>query len=249
VLGSIAGLNGASSNVNVGIGTPAPGRQLHLAGPNAVFRMDRTMDTASFLLVRISPAGAILKSFIVGTNASAVNQGEFIINDMGATVGGAGARRMTINNAGNVQFTGTVTAADFIQSSSLALKSNVRTLENALDMVNRLRGVRFDWRASGKGAVGLIAEEVDQVLPEVVGYNDDGSAPAGVNYANLVAVLVEAVKEQQKTIEGQQQTIEQQEKNALSALAAQQVSIARQQEELNRLKAELEMLKGLMRQR
>jgi hypothetical protein len=214
---------------NVGMGIAAPGRQLHLRGTNAVFRMDRSMDTASFMIVRVDPSGTPLKTFMLGTNASGANQGEFIINDMGNAVGGAGSRRMTINNAGNVQFTGTVTAADFLQSSSLALKSNVRTLENALDMVNRLRGVRFDWKDSGKGAVGLIAEEVDHVLPEVVGHSEDGSAATGVNYANLVAVLVEAVKAQQQTIEGQQE------------------ALARQQQELLSLKVDLERLKNSLR--
>jgi hypothetical protein len=227
VLGSIAGLNGATNNVNVGIGTPAPGRQLHLAGPNAVFRMDRTMDTASFLLVRVSPAGALLKSFIVGTNASAVNQGEFIINDMGAAVGGAGARRMTINNAGNVQFTGTVTATDFIQASSLALKSNVRTYDQAIETVARLRGVRFNWRETGQPSVGLIAEEVREVLPELVAAQADGAA-TGVNYASLVAVLIEAAKAQQKTIEQERQTV------------------FTLQQEVDGLKAELAEIKALL---
>jgi hypothetical protein len=151
------------------------------------------------------------------------------VGGVGEGVGGGGSRSMTINNAGNVQFTGTVTAADFLQSSSLALKSNVRTLENALEMVNRLRGVRFDWKDSGKGAVGLIAEEVDQVLPEVVGHNEDGSTATGINYANLVAVLVEAVKTQHQTIERQQE------------------ALARQQQELLSLKVDLERLKDSLR--
>jgi hypothetical protein len=195
VLGSIAGVNGADAYVNVGIGTQQPNRQLHLAGPNAVFRMDRTVDTASFLLVRTSASGVPWKTFLVGTNSSGSNQGEFIINDMGAAVGGAGSRRMTITNTGAVQFTGTVSAAGFINTSSLGYKTNVRTFDHALETVNRLRGVRFDWKESGEPAVGLIAEEVAEVIPEVVAL--EGGAPSGVSYANLVAVLVEAVKEQQ----------------------------------------------------
>jgi len=206
VLGSIANVNDATSHVNVGIGTTTPARQLHLAGPNAVFRMDRSTDTASFILVRTDATGTTpWKTFVVGTNATGVNQGEFIINDIGAAVGGGGNRRMTIANNGNVTFTGTVSALSFASTSSLALKTNVRTLENAIDMVNRLRGVRFDWKESGKPAVGLIAEEVDQIVPEVVAH--EGGTAKGVNYANLVAVLVEAVKEQQKTISTQQDEI------------------------------------------
>jgi len=207
VLGSIAGVNGAESYVNVGIGTTTPARQLHLAGPNAVFRMDRTTDTASFIMVRTDPTGVnAWKTFVVGTNATGVNQGEFIINDIGAAVGGGGNRRMTISNEGSVTFTGQVYAAGFTPTSSRAFKTNIRTFENALDTVKRLRGVRFDWKESGTPAVGLIAEEVDEVVPEVVAH-ENGTAK-GVNYANLVAVLVEAVKEQQKTINKQQAEID-----------------------------------------
>jgi len=205
VLGSVAGVNSATSYVNVGIGTTTPARQLHVAGPNAVFRMDRTTDTASFILVRTDPTGVTpWKTFVVGTNATGVNQGEFIVNDIGTAVGGGGNRRMTISNEGNVQFTGIVSAFGYASSSSLAFKTNIRTFENALETISRLRGVRFDWKDSGKPAVGLIAEEVNEVVPEVVA-QENGNA-RGVNYDNLVAVLVEAVKEQQKTNEEQRAT-------------------------------------------
>ncbi len=226
VLGSIPNVNGATSYVNVGIGTTMPARQLHVAGPNAVFRMDRSTDTASFILVRTDPTGATpWKTFVVGTNASGPNQGEFIINDIGSAVGGGGNRRMTITNDGSVTFTGQVYAAGFTPTSSRAFKTNIRTFENALETVNRLRGVRFEWKDSGKPAVGLIAEEVNEVLPEVVA--QEGGKARGVNYANLVAVLVEAVKEQQKTIE----------------------KLERQQDELTGLKAEVERLRLLLQER
>jgi len=244
VLGSIPGVNGGTSYVNVGIGTTTPARQLHLAGPNAVFRMDRTTDTASFILVRTDPSGATpWKTFVVGTNATGVNQGEFIINDIGAAVGGGGNRRMTINNDGSVTFTGQVYAAGFTPTSSRALKTNIRTYENALETVNRLRGVRFDWKDSGTPAVGLIAEEVDEVVPEVVAH--EGGTAKGVNYANLVAVLVEAVKEQQKTIDRQQKTNEEQQQT----IQYERTTNAAQQAELDSLRAEVETLKALLQRR
>jgi hypothetical protein len=227
VLGSINGVNSATSYVNVGIGTTTPARQLHVAGPNAVFRMDRSADTAAFILVRTDASGTPWKTFVVGTNATGVNQGEFIINDLGTAVGGLGNRRMTIFNSGNVEFTGNVYGLNFVPTSSAAFKTNIRTFENALDTVSRLRGVRFDWKDSGQPAVGLIAEEVNEVLPEVVA--QEGGKARGVNYANLVAVLVEAVKEQQATIERQQKAIQRQESAVLS------------------LKAEVEALKALVR--
>jgi hypothetical protein len=154
--------------------------------------------------VRTDISGNPLKVFVVGVNASGTGTGEFIINDNGTALSGGGTRRMTMANNGDVTFTGNLFANNF-NPSSLTLKDNVRTYENALDTVNRLRGVSFDWKDSGKPAVGLIAEEVAKVVPEVVAYND--GAVAGVNYASLVGVLVEAVKEQQGIVKEQQKAI------------------------------------------
>jgi hypothetical protein len=212
--------------VNVGIGISAPARQLHLKGDNAVFRMDRSTDTAAFIIVRTNLAGtAILKTFVVGANASGLNDGEFVINDLGNAVGGPGSRRMTIDNSGDVEFTGSVTATGgFYPASSIALKTNVRTYGNALETVKRLRGVRFDWKASGKQSVGLIAEEVEEVVPEVVAHAGNSSAATGLNYDSLVGVLVEAVKEQER------------ERDSMQA-------------ELDILKAEVRQLKVLLLER
>ena len=235
VLGSIKGVNDATENVNVGIGVSSPQRQLHLKGADAVFRMDRPGDTAAFLLVRTDATGSPLKTFVVGANASGTNNGELVVNDLGTAVTGAGTRRMTIKTNGAVQFTGTVTAAGYYTSSSLALKDNVRTFANALDTISRLRGVRFDWKDSGQPAVGLIAEEVESVVPEVVTRADNGAA-AGVSYASLVGVLVEAVKEQQRTIEAQQATINSQ----LSAQEQQQRRLVELQNRLDRQEAKFD---------
>ncbi len=210
VLGSIKGVNYATDNVNVGIGISAPARQLHLKGDNAVFRMDRSTDTSAFMIVRTNLAGtAVLKTFVVGTNASGSNDGEFVINDLGNAVGGPGNRRMTIDNSGDAEFTGSVTATGFYPSSSIALKTNVRTYGNALETVKRLRGVRFDWKGSGKPSVGLIAEEVEEVVPEIVAHEGKTGTAAGLNYDSLVGVLVEAVKEQQAELAGLRAEVQQ----------------------------------------
>ncbi len=226
VLGSIAGVNGATANVNVGIGTSTPARQLHIKGDNAVFRMDRSTDTAAFMLVRTDAGGAPQKTFVVGTNASGADTGEFVINDLGTAVAGGGTRRMTITNNGAVDFPGIVTAPQVIEMSSLAFKTNVRTYENALETVKRLRGVHFDWKESGKPSVGLIAEEVEGVVPEVVAHAGNSGAATGVNYSGLIGVLVEAVKEQQAAMTKQEERISKQEE-AISQLMA----------EVNRLKS------------
>jgi ribonuclease PH len=65
--------------------------------------------------------------------------------------------------------------------------------------VKALRGVSFDWIESGNSEVGVIAQEVEEVIPDVVSTNDQGIK--SVKYGNLVGVLIEAIKEQQQRIE------------------------------------------------
>jgi DNA anti-recombination protein RmuC len=76
----------------------------------------------------------------------------------------------------------------------------VRTLADPVALVEQLRGVRYTWTESGQADVGVIAEEVAKVLPEVVAFEEDGQA-RGVNYGKLVSVLIEATKAQQQEIE------------------------------------------------
>jgi len=208
--------NVVTVNGNLGVGTKTPVRQLHVVGDQAVIRMDRPVNTAAFMLVRTDLSGNPMKTFVVGTNASASDTGEFVINDLGTAVLGPGSRRMTIATDGSVNFPGAVTALSFTPVSSIVHKTNVKTYENALETVKKLRGVSFNWKDSGKASVGLIAEEVDKVIPEVVAHNEKDAT--GVNYDSLVGVLVEAVKEQQGLIQAQKETVAQQQKT-ISALS------------------------------
>jgi len=185
----------------LGIGTDTPQRAVHLKGPNAVFQMDRSMDAAAFLMVRTDDLGNPLKAFVVGANASGANQGEFIINDIGAAVGGGGQRRMTITNAGDTIFTGSLTANSFSPASSLRLKTNIRLLENPLGKVKNLTGVRFDWKTTRLPSLGVIAEDVARVLPEVISREPKTGLLQGVSYDSLVALLVESSKAQGRQIE------------------------------------------------
>lgn len=88
-------------------------------------------------------------------------------------------------------------ANNFISSSDIRLKDDIRTIENSLELVNNLRGVHFKWKNTGGEQIGLIAQEVEQVLPQVV----FGEEPKSVNYAVIVSVLINAVNELTKRIE------------------------------------------------
>jgi hypothetical protein len=96
---------------------------------------------------------------------------------------------------------GNVLADDFLTASSLRWKTNIQTIEGALEKVQGLRGVSYDRKETGEHQIGLIAEEVGAVIPEVVVYEENGVDAKAVDYARLVPILVEAVKEQQELLE------------------------------------------------
>jgi hypothetical protein len=91
----------------------------------------------------------------------------------------------------------TVEALDFNSTSDLNLKTNVNTIENSLDIVNSLRGVSFDWKVNGNKSYGVIAQELEEVLPDLVTTKENKS----VNYNGLVGVLLQAVKELSAEVE------------------------------------------------
>ena len=94
--------------------------------------------------------------------------------------------------------------ADRLPSSDRNLKTNITQIKNSLSKILQLNGVEFDFIDSansgylGVHQIGLIAQDVKEIIPEVVGENVDGNL--GVSYQHLVALLVEAVKEQQEQI-------------------------------------------------
>jgi hypothetical protein len=96
------------------------------------------------------------------------------------------ANRWTTDTSGNFTATGNVTAY-----SDARLKDNVETVTNAVALVEKMRGVRYTRKDTGDAGVGVIAQEMQAVLPEVV---LDGEMLA-VSYGNIVGVLIEAVKE------------------------------------------------------
>ncbi len=110
-----------------------------------------------------------------------------------------------------------------IQTSDLRLKKNIEPLHYGLGTVMQLRPVSFQWReddAESPAKIGLIAQEVQAVVPEIVHDRGDDQ-PMGVNYAEMVPVLIQAMQEQQTMIETQQQQIDELRRE-LEALKQQQ---------------------------
>ncbi len=102
---------------------------------------------------------------------------------------------------------GQIGAGAFFYTSDRSLKKNIKPLERSLDAVTKLQGVSFDWKKDGTKSVGLVAQDVEAVYPELVSTNTITGIKS-VEYGNLVAPLIEAVKEQQKQIEILKQRIE-----------------------------------------
>jgi len=91
--------------------------------------------------------------------------------------------------------------------SSRRWKTNIQTLADALTKVEQLRGVSYVLKDSGKREIGVVAEEVGKVVPEVVTYEKNGQDAQGVDYSRLTALLIEAVKQQQRQIVAQRKQI------------------------------------------
>jgi hypothetical protein len=95
--------------------------------------------------------------------------------------------------------TGQLNATIFNSLSDKRVKKNIKIVDNALNTVNGMRGVKFNWKETSTPSIGLIAQEVEKLLPELVhtGHNGEKS----VNYGGVVGVLVEAIKELTKRID------------------------------------------------
>ena len=108
-----------------------------------------------------------------------------------------------------------------IQTSDVRLKRGITNLKYGLNQVMQLRPVSFQWKnGNDKNThLGLIAQEVDAVMPEAVEKSADANAPLGMNYSNLIPVLIKAIQEQQVTLESAQAELKilRAENNALNS--------------------------------
>ena len=113
-----------------------------------------------------------------------------------------GSNRFSIDGSGNGVFSGNVTA--YGSPSDIRLKENVEVIDNALDKVKQLKGITYDLKSDGNRLTGLIAQDLEKVLPEAVYTEKDLETEEehlAIRYGNTVGLLVEAIKEQQEQIE------------------------------------------------
>lgn len=97
---------------------------------------------------------------------------------------------------GDVLVSGIITSTDYNSASDINLKENIQLISDPIDKVMRISGVSFDWKETGKSSLGVIAQQVETILPELV----SGDKTKTVNYNGLIGLLIEVVKEQQREI-------------------------------------------------
>jgi hypothetical protein len=209
----------------VGIGTNAPEAPLHVldgsagsvignSGAAAVF--ERNAETWIHIL---SPDDN-MRGILFGSPANAL-MGSIRFNPQGAgeekgyEIRGRNNNILVeIDSLGNLNARGNLTAVGTCCASDARLKRNIKTLPHALETVNGLRGVSYEWRPDESGErifpsgqqIGVIAQEVREVVPQAVVEGHDGYL--SVDYTRLVPLLIEGMKEQQRQIDDLKKTIE-----------------------------------------
>ncbi|MCB0754835.1 MAG: tail fiber domain-containing protein [Flavobacteriales bacterium] len=115
---------------------------------------------------------------------------------------------------GDATISGKFNSNGIQESSDKRFKKNINNLNGALENVLKIQGVTYDWRTeefpernfSSRTEVGVIAQDLEQIYPELVSTDSEGYK--SVQYSHLVPVLIEAIKEQQKTIGSLEKTVE-----------------------------------------
>ena len=95
--------------------------------------------------------------------------------------------------------TNTLSAGNFNSTSDINLKKDIEVISNPNDLLKEINGVRFAWKSNDEKTAGVIAQDVEKVLPELVAISEKGTK--SVSYNGLIGLLIEAVKEQGQQIE------------------------------------------------
>ena len=178
------------------------------AGSNTITGLTNTNLSGTAGITNANLANSTISGVSLGGSLNALSFGSYLTS--AGSYNGSTARTVSVAgtsvNTGNTlvardisgDFTaGTITATDFNSTSDNRVKENIKTIENSLNTLTQLRGVSFDWKETGKGSYGVIAQELEEILPDLVKTGEVKS----VNYNGLIGVLIEAVKELKAEVE------------------------------------------------
>jgi len=132
-----------------------------------------------------------------GTKLDGIDAGATNVSNNNQITNGAGYTTYSSNQAtdttSNVNFASVTATGNITAYSDATLKTEIHTINDALGIVGKLRGVNYKWLSNGQEDIGVIAQEVQQVVPEVIKETEDGIKT--VDYGRLVSVLINAVNE------------------------------------------------------
>ena len=118
-----------------------------------------------------------------------------------------GVEDFRFSDGGNFHADGNICAYSTTTTSDERLKENIQVVENPIEKLQQIRGVEFDWKDGGEKSAGVIAQDVEKVLPQAVkefpalDSKGKGEMIKSVNYDAIQSLLIESIKEQQKQIE------------------------------------------------
>lgn len=205
-------LRGGSGQISVGAITAASASLsgnitasgFLVSGSSGFLKADGTVDTTEYLSngniknpqITFTTAGS---GFSIGATQS------FTLNQAGAATIALSISSSSGNTGNTLVFRNSngdfsardINAQNFNTTSDATLKTDIFKVDNALDILESISGVSFKWKQNGEKSMGIIAQEVEEVLPELINNSNNYKS---VNYNGLIAVLIESIKELKKEI-------------------------------------------------
>ena len=135
-----------------------------------------------------------INTIVDETSSASVHYPVLSRNTSGQNTGNVSSTKLTFTPS-----TGLLTSTDYNSSSDMTLKQDFTPIQNPLDIISQLTGFGFTWKDSKQKSYGLSAQEVEKVIPDIVKDRPDGTK--GINYMNLTAFLIEAIKDLKQEIQ------------------------------------------------
>ena len=197
---SIGALSAASANLSGNV--TASG--FLVTGQSGFLKADGTVDTTSYLSngnikdpqITLTASGS---GFSLGSTQSfTLNQASAatIAFSINSSTGNTGST-LVFRDANGDFASRDISARNFDTTSDATLKTDILKVDNALDILESISGVSFKWKGTGEKSMGILAQEVEEVLPELINNSRNYKA---VNYNGLIAVLIESIKELKQEI-------------------------------------------------
>ena len=196
--GNIAGVVITNSTYNgntIGIAYGGTGQTNSYAAINALLP-SQTSNTNFFL--RTNGSNVLWSSADITITDDTTTNATYYLSLTTASTGSINSANVSTSKLFFNPSTGLLTSTDYNSASDRNLKTNINNLSETIGILQQLQGVSFNWKDSGVKSFGLIAQDVEQIIPEIV---TEHEGTKGINYINIIAFLIEAVKDLQSQID------------------------------------------------